>query len=96
MQRHFDLEEFLDAVFRAPVSSQVGPRPLSFMPPNGAISSVDLAEMMTSLTPTMPYFEPSADPPDAPDVAAVEIGREPLPSLPCLRGREAWGCRWPS
>jgi len=30
--------------------------PLSFMPPNGAISPVDLAEMM----PTMPYSSPSA------------------------------------
>jgi len=51
----FDLEEFLDAVFRAPVSWQIGPMPLSFMPPRGAISPVDLVEMMPSLMPTMPY-----------------------------------------
>jgi hypothetical protein len=40
----FDLEEFLDAVFRAPVNYQIGPMPLSFMPPKGAIS----VEMMPS------------------------------------------------
>jgi hypothetical protein len=34
--------------------------PLSFMPPNGAISPVDLAEMMPSLMPTMPYSSASA------------------------------------
>jgi len=33
--------------------------PLSFMPPNGAISPVDLVEMMRSLMPTMPYSSPS-------------------------------------
>ena len=32
------------------------PMPLSFMPPNGAIS----VEMMPSLMPTMPYASPSA------------------------------------
>jgi hypothetical protein len=47
----FDLEEFLDAVFRAS-----RPMPLSFMPPNGAIS----VEMIPSLMPTMPYSSPSA------------------------------------
>jgi len=31
------------------------PMPLSFMPPNGAISPVDLTEMMPSLMPTMLY-----------------------------------------
>jgi hypothetical protein len=41
----FDLEKFLDAVFRAPVDYRMGPMPLSFMPPNGAIS----VEMMPSL-----------------------------------------------
>jgi hypothetical protein len=34
--------------------------PLSFMPPNGAISPVDLGEMMPSLMPTMPYSSASA------------------------------------
>jgi hypothetical protein len=34
--------------------------PLSFMPPKGAISPVDLAEMMPSLMPTMPYSRASA------------------------------------
>jgi hypothetical protein len=34
--------------------------PLSFMPPNGAISPVDLAEMMPSLMPMMPYSGASA------------------------------------
>jgi hypothetical protein len=34
--------------------------PLSFMPPNGAISPVGLAEMMPSLMPTMPYSSPPA------------------------------------
>jgi len=43
----FDLEEFLDAVFRAPVDRQMGPMPLSFMPPKGTIS----VEMMPSLMP---------------------------------------------
>jgi hypothetical protein len=52
----FDLEELLDAVFRAPVNHQMGPMPLSFMPPNGAIS----VEMMPSLMPTMPYSSASA------------------------------------
>jgi hypothetical protein len=47
----FDLEEYFDAVFRAPVTRQIGPMPLSFMPPKGAIS----VEMMPSLKPTMPY-----------------------------------------
>jgi len=31
----FDLEKFLDAVFRASVNYQIGPTPLSFMPPKG-------------------------------------------------------------
>jgi hypothetical protein len=39
----FDLEEFLDAVFRAPVIRQMGPMPLSFMPPKGAVSPRALA-----------------------------------------------------
>jgi len=52
----FDLEEFLDAVFRAPVTRQMGPMPLSFMPPNGAIS----VEVMPSLMPTIPYSRASA------------------------------------
>jgi hypothetical protein len=34
--------------------------PLSFVLPNGAISPVDLAEMITSLMPTMPYSSASA------------------------------------
>jgi hypothetical protein len=34
--------------------------PLSFMPPNGAISPMDLAKMMHSLMPTMPHSRPSA------------------------------------
>jgi hypothetical protein len=34
--------------------------PLSLMPPKGAISPVDLAEMMPSLMPTMPYSRASA------------------------------------
>ena len=42
------------------------------MPPNGAISPVDFAEMITSLMPTMRYFERLRDAPDAADVAAVE------------------------
>ena len=33
---------------------------LSLMPPNGAISPVDLAEMMPSLMPTMPHSTASA------------------------------------
>jgi len=33
----FDLEELLDALFRAPVNFRMGPMPLSFMPPKGAI-----------------------------------------------------------
>ena len=42
-------------------------------------------------------FEPLGDAPDAADVAAVEIGGEPLPSLPRERGGGlGWGCRWPS
>jgi hypothetical protein len=56
----FDLEKFLDAVFRAPVDRQMGPMPLSCMPPNGAISPVDFGEMMPSLMPTMPYSSASA------------------------------------
>jgi hypothetical protein len=55
----FDLEEFLGAVFRAPVDHQMGPMPLSFMPPNGAIS-VEMMKMTPSLMPTMPYSSPSA------------------------------------
>jgi hypothetical protein len=47
---------FLDAVFRAPVNYQIGPMPLSFMPPKGAIS----VEMMPSLMPTMSYSSFSA------------------------------------
>jgi hypothetical protein len=39
----FDFEELLDAVFRAPVNRRMGPMPLSFMPPKGAISPGALA-----------------------------------------------------
>jgi hypothetical protein len=52
----FDFEEFLDAAFRAPVTRPEGSKPLSFMPPKGAIS----VEMMPSLMPTMPYSSASA------------------------------------
>jgi hypothetical protein len=52
----FDLGEFLDALFRAAVNRQMGPMPLSFMPPKGAIS----VEMIPSLMPTMPYSRASA------------------------------------
>jgi len=38
------------------VTRQMRPMPLSFTPPNGAIS----VEMMPSLMPTMPYSSPSA------------------------------------
>jgi hypothetical protein len=41
-------------------SAKQRPMPLSFMLPNGAISPVDLAEMITSLMPTMPYSSASA------------------------------------
>jgi hypothetical protein len=42
-------------------------------------------------------FEGFGDPPDAADVAGVEIRREP-PSLPspASGGGSGWGCRWPS
>jgi hypothetical protein len=46
--------------FFARVGRQMGPMPLSFMPPKGAISPVDLAEMMPSLMPTMQYSRASA------------------------------------
>ena len=41
-------------------------------------------------------FEGLGDAPDAADVAAVEIGSDPLLHLPRMRGRAGWGCRWPS
>ena len=56
----FDLEEFLDAVFRAPVNRQIGPMPLSFMPPKGGDLATVFGEMMPSLMPTMPYSSASA------------------------------------
>jgi len=37
----------------------MGPMPLSFMPPKGAISPMDLGEMTPSLMPTMPYSRAS-------------------------------------
>ncbi len=42
--------------FEPLVTGQMGPMPLSFMPPNGAIS----VEAMPSLMPTMPYSRASA------------------------------------
>ncbi len=48
------------------------PSPDCFTPPNGATSE----EMMPSLMPTMPNFQPLRDAPDAADVAGVEVGGE--------------------
>jgi hypothetical protein len=42
------------------VNQQMGPMPLSFMPPKGAISPGGPVEMMPSLMPTMPYSSASA------------------------------------
>jgi hypothetical protein len=74
----FDLEELLDAVFRAPVDYQMGPRRdlASRFGRDDALVDTDDA-----------VFEPLGDPPDAADVTAVEIGGGPLPSLPRERGR---------
>ena len=49
------------------------PMPLSFMPPNGAIS----VEMMPSLMPDDAVFERLGDAPDAADVAIIEIAGQP-------------------
>jgi hypothetical protein len=59
--------------------------PLSFMPPKGAISVDALVDADDAV------FEGFGDAPDAADVAAVEIGGGPHPSLPHERGREGVG-----
>jgi hypothetical protein len=83
----FDFEEFLDAVFRAPVGHLMGPMPLSFMPPNGAISPAGLWRDDAFVAADNAVFEALGDTSDAADVAAVEIGGDPHPSLPRERGR---------
>jgi hypothetical protein len=56
----------------------------------------DLGRDDALVDPDDAVFERLGDPPDAADVAAVEIGGDLLPSLPRGRGRVRVGCRWPS
>jgi hypothetical protein len=86
----FDFEEFLEAVFRAPVNYKLGPMLLSFMPPKGAISPMDPARCAL-VDADDAVFERFVDAPDAADVAAVEIGRGPSLPSPARRGGLGWG-----
>jgi len=74
----FDLEEFLDAVFRAFAADA------AFL---HAAERCDLGRDDALVDADDAVFEPLGDPPDAADVTAVEIGGGPLPSLPRERGR---------
>jgi hypothetical protein len=61
LQKVFELEEFLDAVFRPPVIRQVG-ADAAFLRASGGRDLVrgPLGEVMPSLMPTMPYSSASA------------------------------------
>src|ERR1700730_2701370 len=83
----FDLEEFLDAVFRAFAADA------AFL---HAAKRRDLGRDDALVDADDAVFEGLGDAPDAADVAAAEIGGDPLPSLPRARGREGRGRRWPS
>src|ERR1700692_2118427 len=63
------------------------PMPLSFMPPKGAISPAGFRRDDALVDADDAVFEGLGDPPDAADVAAIEIGS--TPSLPSpASGRE--------
>jgi hypothetical protein len=60
--------------------------PLSFMPPKGAISPAGFRRDDALVDADDAVFEGLGDPPDAADVAAIEIGGEPPPFPPPRAG----------
>src|SRR6266852_6578763 len=73
----FDFEEFLDAVFRAFAADAAFPH---------AAEGGDLGRDDALVDADDAVFERFGDAPDAADVAAVEVGRGPHPTLPRARG----------